>query len=412
MGNSTILRVIWILWLTGFDDAPFIVKRCVESWRFHNPTWAVQLVTMENLKDFVNFERLPETARNGTMTPQALSDVIRLNVLADRGGVWAVRKPPLGHLCHYGSQCSARMLLLRRRQYVQVWLLMPAHTSTASQRVSSSSAAPVRSTAPVAAPKLSPGCQRPPLPFHTTPSSLAAPPCPSSPRLCTLRAAAQDATMLCMTPLDGWVDGALAPSGFWMYRGVKQPPPLVITRENTDSPASWFMLSEAGSYIATRWRDAAHAFWGAEAEAGGAAVTGTTTVLKSGSKPPYFWMDDLFRELVATDAEFRSSWACVPYLSCEEFGQAHMLNGRLHRRSAHFIERTLRLRPPFALKLSHHPRWWPERPQAGAAVYVALESAEQRRVVGVNESRHAFGGVSRECVPRRTAPALAAPLQL
>lgn len=86
-------KVIYILWLTGLDDSPLIVKRCVESWRFHNPGWEVQLITWDNLFEFVNFPGLPLSARNQTMTPQALSDVIRLNILADKGGVWAVRAP-------------------------------------------------------------------------------------------------------------------------------------------------------------------------------------------------------------------------------------------------------------------------------------------------------------------------------
>lgn len=188
----------------------------------------------------------------------------------------------------------------------------------------------------------------------------------------------QDSTMLCMTPLDGWVPEAMGPAGFWMYRGVEQPPPLVITRENTNSPASWFMLSEAGSYIATRWRDAAHAYW---------AVRATTD--------HYFWMDELFRDLLASDPRFRAAWACVPYLSCEAYGQAHMLNGRVHSKLAHFVARTIRLHPPFALKLSY--KKWPEKPREDAAVFIALRSAEQRRVVGRNHSRHTLGGVSPEC---------------
>lgn len=188
--------------------------------------------------------------------------------------------------------------------------------------------------------------------------------------------------MLCMTPLDGWVGEAMAPAGFWMYRGVARPPPLHITHENTNSPASWFMMSEAGSVVATRWRDATHAYW---------AVRETTT--------DYFWMDGLFRELLQRDPEFRDAWACVPYLSCEDYGQAHMLNGRALKRVAPFVVRTLRLHPPFALKLTY--KGWPAAPREDAAVFVALKSAFTRRIVGRNHSKHKLGGVGEQCFVQR-----------
>ena len=79
-------RIIWMLWLNGWDDAPWLALRAVESWRLHNPTWNVVLLTEANLATYLV---VPTYFRNSHISPQARSDVIRLHLLADHGGVWA-----------------------------------------------------------------------------------------------------------------------------------------------------------------------------------------------------------------------------------------------------------------------------------------------------------------------------------
>ncbi|OQX73377.1 MAG: hypothetical protein B6D64_13895, partial [Bacteroidetes bacterium 4484_276] len=87
MRNSNIPKIIWILWLQGFEDAPDVVKRCLASWKKHNPTWKINLLDETNIKQFIDVHAI--IGRNyKEISKQALSDVIRINLLSKFGGVW------------------------------------------------------------------------------------------------------------------------------------------------------------------------------------------------------------------------------------------------------------------------------------------------------------------------------------
>ena len=255
-------KTVWLLWLSGWDDGvPWLVRQVADSWRFHNPGWHIQLLSAANVGDFVRIPYL----RQAHISAQAQSDIIRLHLLSEHGGVWA------------------------------------------------------------------------------------------------------DATVLCMQPLDAWVYRKVEAAGFWMYHGTGWPPPKLITHANTLFPASWFMVSRRRSYLAQAWREACDAYW----------------ARRTDGADDYFWMDGLFRALLARDALFRREWSRVPYLSCEDAGQAHMFMGRVLQPidSAHVT--LLRKQPPFVLKLSHHKfptnetqfSWRTHR----TAGYAAVQASKLRR---------------------------------
>ncbi len=79
-------RLVWITWFQGETAAPPLVKTCIESWRRHNPTWDVRVLDQNTLKDVRAFENIPPAARR--LPHAALSDVVRVNLLATQGGVW------------------------------------------------------------------------------------------------------------------------------------------------------------------------------------------------------------------------------------------------------------------------------------------------------------------------------------
>ena len=79
-------KTIWLLWLSGWNDAPWLALRAADSWRLHNPTWSVMLLTESDLERHFS---VPAYFSNAFISPQAKSDVIRLHVLAAHGGVWA-----------------------------------------------------------------------------------------------------------------------------------------------------------------------------------------------------------------------------------------------------------------------------------------------------------------------------------
>lgn len=222
-------RVIWLLWLQGWDKAPYLVRQVANSWEKLNPEWTVIKLDEDNLSQYVTVKKVESM--------QAYSDIIRLALLARHGGVWA------------------------------------------------------------------------------------------------------DATMLCMIPLERWVYDAVGPTGFWMYHG----------RDEGRGPASWFMISTIHSSIPTKWSRASDEYW-----------KGRKTA------HDYFWMDGLFKQLLDEDPDFQAEWDRVPYLWCEDPGQAHMLAGKVDGNDSD-LQRILRTNPPYALKLNHEV--------FGENAKVAIESA-------------------------------------
>lgn len=139
-----------------------------------------------------------------------------------------------------------------------------------------------------------------------------------------------DATVLCMQPLDGWVFDALKPSGFWMYHGsgAEMTPDV--------GPASWFIISEKNGYVVSKWKEKIDDYWTVHNESDN-----------------YYWLDFLFRDLFENDEEFKKTWLRVPYLQCEDEGQAHTLAHSEHRmeHNTPTLKKLLAGKPPYALKL-------------------------------------------------------------
>ncbi|WP_406871241.1 capsular polysaccharide synthesis protein (plasmid) [Thioclava sp. 'Guangxiensis'] len=81
-------RIIWQLWLQGWEGAPDLAQASRRSWTRMNPGWEVRALDRAGLEA----ELAPETWARITATPappEAFSDIIRLELLARHGGVWA-----------------------------------------------------------------------------------------------------------------------------------------------------------------------------------------------------------------------------------------------------------------------------------------------------------------------------------
>ncbi len=80
---------IWICWWQGLENAPDIVKKCVESIQIHAGNHKVVIITDENYKKFVTFPTwIEEKYRSGIITRTHLSDLLRISLLAQYGGIW------------------------------------------------------------------------------------------------------------------------------------------------------------------------------------------------------------------------------------------------------------------------------------------------------------------------------------
>lgn len=94
---------IFILWLQGWENAKWLNKQVVESWEINNPDWKILLIDLVNLKDYVSdIDYVYDINKN--ISPQAKSDIIRLSLLKNHGGIWAdatmLCMQPLDHWVH------------------------------------------------------------------------------------------------------------------------------------------------------------------------------------------------------------------------------------------------------------------------------------------------------------------------
>ncbi len=76
-------RTIWMYWGQGQEAAPPLVQACIRSWQRHNPDWKVIVLDDSRLAEFIDGE-VPDHVPH-----QALSDWLRITLLAQHGGVWA-----------------------------------------------------------------------------------------------------------------------------------------------------------------------------------------------------------------------------------------------------------------------------------------------------------------------------------
>lgn len=91
-------RTIWQFWAQGENTAPDIVKVCFESVRRRKGAWNHRILTMDNIRDYVDFpghiwdrwrEGDPDAWRRcRPMNRAHFSDLVRLEVLRRHGGVW------------------------------------------------------------------------------------------------------------------------------------------------------------------------------------------------------------------------------------------------------------------------------------------------------------------------------------
>ena len=85
---STLNKTIWLLWLQGWHQAPWLALQVALSWEINNPDWKIQYISLENIRDFVSdIDYIFDLTKN--ISNPAKSDIIRLSLLKNHGGVWA-----------------------------------------------------------------------------------------------------------------------------------------------------------------------------------------------------------------------------------------------------------------------------------------------------------------------------------
>ena len=85
--TKRIPKIIWLLWYQGISEAPFVVKRCVDSWINKNPGWDVVVLNEKNIGQYINTDSQLEKLTSLPLTKQ--SNLVRLILLSEYGGIWA-----------------------------------------------------------------------------------------------------------------------------------------------------------------------------------------------------------------------------------------------------------------------------------------------------------------------------------
>lgn len=143
---------IWMCWWQGEENAPEIVRACIDSVRRNAGGHEVVVITDENLSKYVD---IPEWALDkvhaGIMSRTHLSDLLRLSLLAEHGGlwldatfyctgpldgymslpVWSIKRPDYLHasvacgmFANYSLACDAahrRVFATLRDYYLEYW---------------------------------------------------------------------------------------------------------------------------------------------------------------------------------------------------------------------------------------------------------------------------------------------------
>jgi hypothetical protein len=82
------VKIIWMYWHQGFDQAPPIVGPCLEQWENLHPDWEIRLLDQNNVYEFAD----PLAIKQKTLEKlplQKISNSIRTQLLIKYGGVWA-----------------------------------------------------------------------------------------------------------------------------------------------------------------------------------------------------------------------------------------------------------------------------------------------------------------------------------
>lgn len=99
---------VWTGWLQGFDNAPKLVKACVESMKQNLAGRKIMLISMDNYRDYIDLPNdIVEKFKAGIIPPASFSDLLRLELLIKYGGTWMDATV----LCTRGGEISAEKVM-------------------------------------------------------------------------------------------------------------------------------------------------------------------------------------------------------------------------------------------------------------------------------------------------------------
>lgn len=80
---------IWICWLQGLDGAPKLVKDCFASVKYHVKDREIIIITADNFGQYADIPQfIIEKWKKGIISNTHFSDILRLALLIQHGGLW------------------------------------------------------------------------------------------------------------------------------------------------------------------------------------------------------------------------------------------------------------------------------------------------------------------------------------
>lgn len=87
--RGDIVRIIWTVWLQGEEQAPEVVKQCINSFRNHAGDYQVIVISLDNIKSYVDLDpQILLLFQKGNISAAHLTDYIRVLLLSENGGIW------------------------------------------------------------------------------------------------------------------------------------------------------------------------------------------------------------------------------------------------------------------------------------------------------------------------------------
>lgn len=118
--NKNMENTIWVCWWQGLDNAPDLVKTCINSIKRTFKNYNIIIIDDNNYKQYVKIPSWLEKKKNeGKISKTHFSDFLRVELLAEHGGIWldstfycvneynndflksniwTIRRPDYGHL--------------------------------------------------------------------------------------------------------------------------------------------------------------------------------------------------------------------------------------------------------------------------------------------------------------------------
>ncbi len=81
---SDMPRIVWMYWHQGAAEAPFVVRRCIESWQRRNPGWEIRVLDAETVAQYADISDIP-----AHLPFRFKANLLRLRLIRTHGGVWA-----------------------------------------------------------------------------------------------------------------------------------------------------------------------------------------------------------------------------------------------------------------------------------------------------------------------------------